>query len=813
LIVQSLDGQWKLCQAGSSDLIHANVPGCVHLDLMSAGLIPDPFQADNEYRVTWVHETDWEYSRTFAVTEEVLACDRVYLECDGLDTLARISVNGTPLAETANMYVAYRFDVREMLRPGENRIEVLLKSPVNHVQPLLEQDPLQHISMTIPGASYVRKSPSQWGWDWGPKLPSSGIWRSIRLAGYTGSRISDLRVRQDHANASVELLVEAQVEHLSGPECSVKFRLTHPDGRSEEHTAKLAGSKATCTIPVTDPQLWWPNGHGSQPLYTVEAVVECSGEITHSMRRRIGLRSIELNQSPDEFGRKFTFVVNGVPIFCKGADWVPADQFPSRLTRDHYEHLIRSAALANMNMLRVWGGGFYEDECFYDLCDEYGVLIWQDFMFSCSLYPDNAEFLGNVRCEAEHNITRLRNHACLALWCGNNEMEWFLAGSWGGERNAERREQYSTIFHELLPSVVSEFDPDTNYWPSSPYSQEPFVDPNSEASGDGHYWDVWHGKLPFTAYREHYFRFMSEFGFESLPAYETCKAFASPDQLNITSHVMECHQKNDAGNGLILHYMAQTFRFPKDFEMMCYTSQLLQAEAMRYGVEHWRRNRGRCMGTLYWQFNDCWPVCSWAGVDYYGRWKALNYFARRFYSPILLSVCEDGDKASIHVTNDTLGSVRVNLRWSLESLEGRVIRQGCVKSEAQAESDTTLASLDFSKELTFDTRRRTVLVTELLVDGQSAGFTVTAFVPSKHLELPTARISLSSGRDDQGCFIELSSDRAARYVCIEIPGADVILSDNYFDLPAGRKAVVRVESEVDSEALAGARAYSLRDSY
>ena len=780
---------------------------------MIADRIPDPFVADNEYRVAWVHETDWEYSRMFVVTQELLTCDSVFLECDGLDTIARVTVNGQVIGETANMYVAHRFDVRALLSVGENTISVLFTSPVNHAKPLLAKDPLKHITMTIEGSAYVRKSPSQWGWDWGPKLPTSGIWRAIRLVGHTGFRVADLRVRQSHSKGAVELSVEAAVESLGGLDGSVRVKLTHPDGREECFPAQIAGGKAVGVIQIASPELWWPNGYGEQPLYAVAAEIEVSGRVVDSVQRRIGLRSIELDQSPDEFGRKFTFVVNGVPIFCKGADWVPADQFPPRLTRDHYEHLIRSAALANMNMLRVWGGGFYEDEDFYDLCDEYGIMIWQDFMFSCTLYPDNPEFLANVRVEAEHNVKRLRNHACLALWCGNNEMEWFLAGKWGGDRDAERREQYSRIFHALLPEVVVEFDPDTAYWPSSPYSEEHFVDPNSEASGDGHYWEVWHGKLPFTAYRQHHFRFMSEFGFESLPAYETCRAFASPDQMNITSYVMESHQKNDAGNGLILHYMAQTFMFPKNFEMMCYASQLLQAEAMRYGVEHWRRNRGRCMGTLYWQFNDCWPVCSWAAVDYYGRWKALNYFARRFYNPILLSVCEDGDKASIHVTNDTLGSVGVDLRWSLESLEGCVIRQGCVKCEAQAESDTTLASLDFSEELTLDTRRRTVLVTELLVDGQSAGFTVTAFVPSKHLELPAARLSLRAGRDDRGCFIEVSSDHTARYVCIDIPGAEVILSDNYFDLPAGRRIVVRVESEVDSEVLAGARVYSLGDSY
>ncbi|MHB9037731.1 MAG: beta-mannosidase [Armatimonadota bacterium] len=814
MIALSLDGAWELRQVGSDEVFEGRVPGCVHTDLMRSKKIDDPFHGDNEFKVAWVHETDWEYSRSFDVGEKFLNSDRAYLECDGLDTFARITLNGKHLAETDNMHVDHRFDVTGRLRAGENTISITFASPVNRVKPLMAKDPLMCPSDSISGACYTRKSGSQWGWDWGPKLPTSGIWRSIRIAGYQEARIDDLRIRQKHRRSGeVALNIEVGLEKYRKGLCTVLVRLTHPDGQTEEHTLKTSGVKAKCAINVSKSKLWWPNGYGEQPLYGVEAALLCDDHELQTITRRIGLRTIDLAQKKDSHGREFTFVVNGVKVFAKGANWVPADQFPARISETKYRQLISSAARANMNMLRVWGGGIYEDEKFYDLCDEYGILVWQDFMFSCSLYPSDAAFLENVRRDVECNVTRLRDRACIALWCGNNEVEWFLSNGWDGDRNARRREQYKKIFHELLPSIVDRLDPGREYWPSSPYSGKPFEDPNAQDFGDGHYWDVWHGRLPFTAYRTQFHRFMSEFGFESLPAFATCKSFAEGDDLNITSHVMECHQKNSAGNGLILHYLAQTFKFPKNFEMTCYISQLLQAEAVRYGVEHWRRNRGRCMGTLYWQLNDCWPVCSWSSIDYFGRWKALHYFAKRFYAPILLSVSEDGTKAELHVTNDTVKAARVEVRWSLESVDGSAFRKSKIKTRIEPETSKQLTRLDFTEELAGSNLRRAVLVHELLVNGKPMSLGMTPFVPTKHLDLPAAKINVEVKSDEIGQYLEVGSPNAARFVCLSVPRQDVLFSDNFFDLPAGRIVKVRVESEVDESALAKVKAYSVRESY
>ena len=816
MFIQPLDGAWELRKAGSKEVTKASVPGCVHLDLMRAGVIDDPFVADNEARCAWVHETDWEYSRIFEGEGDLLGADRVYLECDGLDTFADLTLNGHILGRVDNMYIQHRFDVTDKLTPSQNTLRIKFESPVNHVKPMVAKDPLLSPGDSIPGSIYTRKCPSQWGWDWGPKIPTSGIWRPIRLAAYKIARITDVRVRQSHRNSGqVTLSVEVAIEKFRRVGCGARVRLIHPDGRIEEQEIKSISSTGKCSFAIAKPRLWWPNGYGDQPLYEIEVLLKSNGEKLQSHESNIGLRTISIDQSRDKHGKAFTFVVNGVPIFAKGADWIPADQFPSRITDEHYRHLIHSAARANMNMLRVWGGGFYEDERFYDLCDEYGILIWQDFMYSCAQYPADKGYLENCRKDAEYNVVRLRNRTCLALWCGNNEMEWFLAGGLGADRNEQWRKMYAKIFHDLLPSVCSHLDPDTHYWPSSPSNgmHRPFNNPNGEDVGDGHYWDVWHGRLPFTAYRDHYFRFMSEFGFESMPALETVKSFASGDDLNMTSHVMECHQKNSAGNGLILHYMAQTFRFPKNFEMMCYTSQLLQAEAMRYGVEHWRRNRGRCMGALYWQLNDCWPVSSWSSIDYFGRWKALQYVAKRFYAPILLSVCESGTTAEIHVTNDTTKPAKIELKWSLEKLDGTVLRRSKIKTRIEGEENRLLAGLDLADELADYMIREAVLVTELIVNGKPAGLTMTSFAPPKHLELPPVKINVEAKRDDAGAYLEVSSDLAARWVCLSIPKRDVIFADNYFDLPAGRTVTVRIEDEIDDAALAKVRAYSLRDSY
>ncbi len=652
----SLSGAWEFRQTGSSDWMPATVPGGVHTDLLALGRIPDPFVADNEKKIMWVAETDWEYHRMFSVPAKMLKEANVYLVCDGLDTLAEVFVNGSPVGQGENMYRQYCWDVKPLLKPSGNEILIRFPSTVRYVQARQAQQKMAGVSQAIPGGPHVRKAPCQFGWDWGPMIPPVGIWKDIRLEGYSITRISEVHLRQEHANGKVTVSARVNLEHFAGKSVTVSMQITGPDGTIAQISETESGDTSDLRVEIQNPQLWWPNGYGAQALYQVELTLTSGRQLLDQRQYRLGLRTVELSRKPDEWGESFTFVVNGVPVFAKGSDWIPADTFPTRLTKEWVAGLLKSAIAAHHNMLRVWGGGFYEDENFYDLCDELGIMVWQDMAFSCSIYPLNdPAYLENVRNEVFENVKRLRHRASLALWCGNNEMEegWEYWG-WSTAENEPYKVAYDQFFHHLLPEWIAQLDPDNAYWPSSPSSLTPFRDTQSQSRGDAHYWDVWHRRKPFTAYRGVYPRFMSEFGFQSLPPLETIKTYARPEDWNMTSYIMEHHQRNASGNGLMIGQMTDTFRMPKDFPALVYLTMILQAEGIRYGVEHWRRNKNknRISGILYWQLNDCWPVASWSSLDYFGRWKALHYAARRFYAPVMLSILDEGQKMSVHLTSD-----------------------------------------------------------------------------------------------------------------------------------------------------------------
>jgi beta-mannosidase len=507
----------------------------------------------------------------------------------------------------------------------------------------------------------------------------------------------------------------------------------------------------------------------------------------------LGLRTLELRQQPDEWGKSFEFVVNGVRIFAKGANWIPTDSFPTRITFEQLEMLLKAAADVHMNMLRVWGGGLYEDERFYELCDRLGLLVWQDFTFACSVYPlDDPAFVENVRQEVIQNVRRLRHRASLALWCGNNEMEqgWAEWGWMAGAGLDDLRAAYDAFFHRTLPAWVAAEDPDRSYWPSSPSSDTPFVSPNGQKQGDAHYWDVWHGRKPFTAYRDQYPRFMSEFGFQALPPLATIKTYAEPADWNMTSYVMDQHQKNASGNSLMVGQMLDTFQLPKDFASLVYLSLALQAEGIRYGVEHWRRHPNRVAGIVYWQLNDCWPVASWSSIDYFGRWKALHYAARRFFAPLLLSIEDAPPKQSLYVTNDGLSKQEGLIRWSLETLTGETLTSGEAPVLAGSGAATHVATFDFAERLNEDNRRKVVFVAELWQGDERVARQAASFVPTKHLQLGDPGLSADVAVDEGGLTITVSARAFARLVELSLQDVDVVFSDNYFDVPAGRSVVI-----------------------
>ncbi|MBI5303914.1 MAG: glycoside hydrolase family 2 protein [Chloroflexi bacterium] len=789
MLSQSLKGAWQFRRVGTTEWLPANVPGGVHTDLLAANKIPDPFVGDNEQRVKWVAESDWEYRRTFSCAPELLNEDHVRLVCDGLDTLATIKLNGQELGRTDNMFRQYTWDVKRWLRADANELQIIFDSSVRYIAEKQKVRALPGTSHPIPGGPYLRKAPCQFGWDWGPQLPPIGIWKDLRLDGYTDARLEEVHLRQHHADGNATIEARIVVERWSDAPLAATMRVTAPDGATWDVRATIpASNQGTLQIPIANPQLWYPNGYGAQPLYAVQVTIAHDNVIVDRREYRIGLRTIEVRREDDPWGQSFAFVVNGVPIFAKGSNWIPADSFPTRIGDAHLEGLIRATADSHQNMLRVWGGGLYEEERFYDLCDRYGILVWQEFIFACNVYPlDDPGFVENVRVEAIQNIRRVRHRACLAMWCGNNEIEWLYAPrGWNRPDLSDLQDAYVQFFHHTLPEWCAAHDPARFYLPSSPTSYTPFENPNGQERGDAHYWDVWHGRKPFTAYRDQFPRFMSEFGFQALPPLATIRTFADQADWNMTSYIMEQHQKNGNGNSLMVGQMLDTFRLPKDFDSLVYLTMVLQAEGIRYGVEHWRRNMHRVAGTLYWQLNDCWQVASWSSLDYFGRWKALHYAARRFYAPLLLSIEDQPPMQTLHVTSDLRETWEGVIRWSLETLDGKLLASSQENVRAAPLASTQVRALDFANRVTYDNRRELVFIAELMQGEHRLALQTATFAPTKHLALTDPAITVNAREESGSLTIELSSLSFARLVELSLRDVDVVFSDNYFDLPAGR---------------------------
>ncbi|MGJ3239844.1 MAG: beta-mannosidase [Anaerolineae bacterium] len=812
----SLNGAWELQKAGDEVIILATVPGCVHTDLLANGLLDDPFYRDNEAGMQWIGETDWIYRRRFTVPDEVLQSQQVLLRCEGLDTLATITLNGVQIARTDNMFRTYEFNVKRALTVGENTLEIAFSAPLPYT---LKQDAEKREmvgwvqGMRLTTGAWIRKEPCNFGWDWGPMLPTSGIWRSIELLGIGQARLSDVRItQQHHEGGEVDLTVYLSITPRQKETVTAVISLAR-DGMTITDTRRVTfdGDSTSVTFRVQNPALWYPNGMGEQPLYDV-LVGLFDRDLNHLdyTLERIGLRVIRLERHPDEWGESFYFSCNGVPFFAKGANWIPATPYPGQTKPETYRQLLTSAKDANMNMLRVWGGGIYEDDLFYRLCDEMGITVWQDFMFACGTYPSfDDDFMANVQAEAEDNVRRLRHHACLALWCGNNEIEqgmgsdnWHQVVSW---------EDYSALFDELLPSVVAELDGQTNYWPGSPHSpqgdREDWANPDW---GDTHLWQVWHGKQPFEWYQTRPDRFCSEFGFQSFPEPSAVATFTLPEDHDILSPVMQHHQRSPIGNGTITHYQRDWFRDPKDFASTLWLSQILQGMAMKYAVEHWRRNMPRTMGTLYWQFNDMWPAASWAGLDWLGNWKALQYMARRFYAPVMLSAVEDSasNRVIIHLTSDAPTEQPAQLRWYVTDIAGATLREGTQDVMIPVRASHTLTTLDLAQEVASHGQDGLIVWLELYQGDALVSENLVTLTRPKNLSLQRPQIALKTRELGGSRYqLTLTSDISALYMWLELPGGR--FSDNFFHLrPSQTKTI-----EVNAPSIANLQVYSLVDTY
>ena len=811
--VIDLNGRWQVKQIEMPDAewLAATVPGSIHTDLLAAGLIPDPFYRDNEKSVMWVGEAAWLYRRTFTISPELLEHDQLLLHCDGLDTLATLWLNGRELGQTANMFRIWEFNVRSLLKPGENELTIRLDSALRAGQEKLAQHYIHSWSTDthkLPGGNYVRKAQCHFGWDWGPKLVTCGIWRDISLVAFNQARLADVHVRQDHSHPEqVSLTCQVTGERLSAAPLQAQCQVSIDGEEIDRQTVTLDGESGIATLTVANPQLWWPNGLGEQPLYTLSVTLtDEAGRPLDAWSKKIGLRTLRLVRQPDEWGESFHFACNGVPFFAKGANWIPADSFITRLTGDHYAKLLGAAADTHMNMLRVWGGGIYEQSIFYELCDQLGICIWQDFMFSCATYPTfDDDFMADVAQEARDNIRRLRHHACLALWCGNNELEQGLVSEEWTKRTMSWAD-YSKLFDGLLPQLVAELDPETDYWPGSPHTpHDDRYDWNDPRWGDAHIWDVWHGMKPFEYYYTCFHRFNSEFGFQSFPEPKMVRTFTEPADENITSYIMEHHQRHPSGNSIIMHYLLDWFKLPTSFDMTLWLSQILQGMSVKHAVEHWRRTMPRGMGTLYWQLNDCWPVASWSSLDYDGRWKALHYMARHFYAPLLVSAVPnvaDGSVA-IHVTSDKRVDVIGELRWEVTTVTGERVTAGAQTAKLPGNKNSSLLTLDLKAAVDEYGPRDLLVWLELWVGEALASENLALFARPKHLPLAEPVFDFDVRELGDGQYsLDLTAAQPALWVWLESAGDGLHFADNFFHCRPnkGRSVILTAESPERTQA-------------
>ncbi|TXT65972.1 MAG: Beta-galactosidase [Promethearchaeota archaeon] len=707
--------EWVLKNKEGTINLAVHPPETVFEALIGNKIIENPFYGLNEQQMKWVYQSEWIYEVKFNVPQDFLNFSDIIIKFEGLDTIADIYINATHLDIVNNMFKSYEFNLKQFLKRERNLLQIVFYSPIKQAFQLIDKFGVELTTgereRAVPGIPYLRKAQYSFGWDWGPVLPDIGIWREVRLFGYNELRIrsffanqeikfhsktSDTNIQGDSVLPTAELVIitgyvqiDGILEQVYSSNYRIRMEILSKEGDHFRKEVELKKLQQSIEITIENPHLWWIHDLGKPYLYDLTVSI-ISSSIVDEIRQKIGIRKIQLMQDLDKWGETFYFLLNTIPIFAKGANWIPIDSFiPRGKKLGLYEKNLMDAKKANMNIIRVWGGGIYEDELFYDLCDVLGILVWQDFPFACAIYPIHEAFLENIKEEFIQNIERLRIHPSLALWCGNNEIEylWRLlidrSGILDDQRELKYKRRYVKIFEELIPTLLEELDPTRPYWPSSPSNgfcglEIGSIHSNSPSRGDSHYWSVWHSGKPFKSYRSFNSRFMSEFGFQAFTSIKTIRQFCPKDQFDIYSPIMENHQKNDAGNKKILDYMKRRFFIPKSFEKQLILSQITQAEAVEYGVEHWRKNKQhfRCMGTLYWQLNDCWPVASWSSIDYYGRWKALHYFAKRFYAPLFPYVEEARKYVKFGVVNDTIIPQDLILLWKIMNSNEDILLKG-----------------------------------------------------------------------------------------------------------------------------------------
>ncbi|MBT3818264.1 MAG: glycoside hydrolase family 2 protein [Lentimicrobiaceae bacterium] len=831
-----INQNWTFKNISDSIWMPADVPGTVHTDLINNNIIEDPYYRLNERNVQWVDKTDWEYRSSFFVGNNLLSKDVIELRLNGIDTHSDIYINGNKVIETNNMFTKWIVDCKKYLKYGKNSIKVILRSAIN-----IGLDKRAKLGFTLPGAEndqseigglgdtkvcvFSRKPGYHFGWDWGPRLVTSGIWQNIELVAWNLANIDNIYIKQNKIDTEIaDLEFTVEIESVNKKNITLITLIDDSIINSRKINLIPGFNNISYPITISSPELWWPNGLGDQRLYNVEIQLRDNENLISKKNQSLGLRTIEVVQDKDSIGASFYFKVNGFPVFMKGANYIPQDIFLNRPSNEDYNYLINSAKDANFNMLRVWGGGIYEKDIFYDLCDKAGILVWQDFMFACAMYPGNEEFLENVKREAIQNVKRLRSHPSIAIWCGDNEIlsAW---NRWGWKEDVYENQgadivdsvwyAYEDIFHKILPKVVEAYDSTRLYWSSSPSSG--FGELENGKSGDNHYWGVWWGKEPFDKYEEFIPRFMSEFGFQSFPTFKSVKKYTTEEDWNIYSPVMKSHQRSSIGNATIEEYMKRDYHIPENFEEFLYVGQLLQAKGIKMGIEAQRRAMPYCMGSLYWQLNDCWPVASWSSIDYYGNWKALHYEVRNAFKEVIISTEIRDDNLNLYIVSDKLLDTEATLELTLMDFNGKIIKSINEDIIINANSSKVYNKVDISS-LTNNLNKSQLLLLSKIKSKDSViiDLDITYFVSPKNLLLTSPKIDYEILDWDKKSFvIEVSTDVLAKNVFLQYE-AEGQFSDNYFDIPPNESVRIIFSSDMglDTKNIEGGISIiSLTDTY
>ncbi len=804
MIKKAIDKNWRMKKPKDKDYLPCgSLPVSVYQTLIDNNKIESPYYRENEYRYRDISHDDYDFKTVFKADKTLLSHDKVLLKLDGVDTISDIYVNNIYVGSTDNMFRTYIFDVKEQLTCGDNKLKISIKSPITYIEKEQEKRPVWGVDTTIAGYPHLRKAHCMFGWDWGPQLPDMGIWRNVQLICFNKARLDGIYVEQSFSDdySALTLTVSAEIENHSNAELTADTEIRLADGRILKGV--LTSGKAVFRL--ANPDLWYPRGYGKQHLNTVIVRLYNGTELLDEITERIGFRKLTVHRS-DENGT-FCFNCNGIDIFAMGANYIPLDQIFPYITKSRIQDFLQHCVNANYNTLRIWGGGYYPEDYFLEECDRLGIILWEDFMFACSSYRLTEKLENTIREEIKDNIKRMRNHACIALWCGNNEIESMWEG-WGIPEDKEAQADYIKLFEEIIPEEIQKLDPQRFYWPSSPSSggnqyaeNGVFKGSSDNHRGDQHYWDIWHNFKPLTEFRKYLYPFCSEYGFESVPNIKTIRTFAEESDLNLCGPVMEAHQKCVAGNEKLLYYIAQMCRYPYSFEKLIYASQLVQSDSIRSNVEHMRRNRGICMGSLYWQVNDSNPVISWSSLDYYNRPKALHYAAKRFYAPVLLSCLEEDVSAVIlNVSNEKTKPVNGEIIWRLRNAEAEILTEGKIDIAIPRLSAKNAAKLNFSDYfLTEEDKRTKYLEYSLWENGKNISWGTTIFVRPKTFCFVNPEIDVHIDEKYDRFEIILTAKAFAKSVCLDLKSADCIFSDNWVDINGSEAVKIIVDKNHISE--------------